>query len=154
MTLATLTAEDVRRLVLEPWCPKCKELCSPDALKYRKATKDIRCKRCDATPKSGLFTRCPKCQPEGLEWVPGKWCRAVAGVHVTMYETWEAIDLILMSIAREGTAKFESVPHSGMAPWRLTYDDLTFAVMSGDPRALVDAVAARHRLADLQDGAT
>ena len=133
-----LSAEDVRRLVMEPWCNECNAPIEtlPDATHEHDNT------------RQALWGRCPGCQPEVLTFEVFEDdeinCEYLGHNEIGVVHT---IDLILMSIARDATAKFESIPHSGLAPWRLAYDAITFAVMSADLR---DATKWRHQLKDIE----
>ena len=135
-----LSAEDVRRLVMEPWCNECNAPIEtlPDATHEHDNT------------HQALWARCPGCQPEGLEWrergpgevVPMELGWVLEGKAVPPNAV---IDLILMSIARDGKKAFITPPQAIQQKY---YDCLVDAVMSGD---LPGAVAARHRLADLEN---
>ena len=139
----TLSADDVRRLVMEPWCNECNAPIEtlPDATHEHDNT------------RQALWARCPGCQPEGLEWHSVSWCfrhqtatgpsdePAVFGSDHCRDN--HVIDLILMAIARDGKKACNASAHRSKA-----YCGLIDAVMSAD---LTDAVTARHRLADLED---
>ena len=135
----TLSAEDVRRLVMEPWCNECNAPIEtlPDATHEHDNT------------RQALWGRCPGCQPEGLI-CPAQYDGDLARSHIWQLNghnisTSAAIDLILMAIARDGKKAFIAPPQAIQQKY---YDCLVDAVMSGD---LPGAVAARHRLADLED---
>jgi len=140
-TVAALSAEDVRRLVMEDWT-------------------DSGADGRDFLRRQALFTRCPDCQPEGLEysdkyltWLNSEAAQDVHGPYIpVIIPICHATDLILMSIARSGTAVWVVMQKVGLpvAHGLDEYTELTYAIMSGD---LPDAVAARHRLADLEDKA-
>ena len=141
-----LSAEDVRRLVMEEeWCPPFKKLRGDfdnlDEQQYAEV--------CDET-KPPLFTRCPGCQPEGLI-CPAQYDGDLARSYIWQLNghnisTSAAIDLILMSIARDGKKAFITPPQAIQQKY---YDCLVDAVMSTD---LPGAVSARHRLKDLENG--
>ena len=110
----------------------------------------VRCHR------PALFTRC-RCQPEGLlwnSWRPldgGHWDLCTDLGHTSRIAPYHAIDLILMSIARDATAAKGQMTRCKAGTWgdrSSTYSHITTAVMSGD---LPGAVAARHRLKDLEE---
>lgn len=144
MTTATLSAEDVRRLVMEPFCRECN------------ATAADACYTHDGLQVSAaLFTRCPDCQPEGLKFhgqlvIPKFYLEG--GGYLTLPT---APALILQSIARSGQEVYkqrrEQFKHkcdrAGEELLDDLYTDLSWAVMQGD---LPGAVAARQRLKDLE----
>ena len=142
----TLSADDVRRLVMEPWYAGSGEVDDPP----------------DRDMRPSLWARCPGCQPEGLEWrhanAPSNrdsdagwrlYCPKYASRFIISASA--AIDMILMAIARDAHSScekaWENVGWIGSAR-ECAYDELTTAVMSTD---LPGAVAARHRLKDLED---
>ena len=132
-----LSAEDVRRLVMEPWCNECNAPIEtlPDATHEHDNT------------RQALWARCPDCQTEGLI-CPAQYDGDLARSYIWQLNghnisTSAAIDLILMSIARDGKKAYNAFAHRSEA-----YCELIDAVMSAD---LTDAVAARHRLAGLED---
>ena len=102
--------------------------------------------------KPTLFTRC-RCQPEGLSWRPAAtsgpnqvggqwssaWCLDGGAIPIAT-----AIDIILMSIARDGKKAFIAPPQAIQQKY---YDCLVDAIMSAD---LPGVVAARQRLKDLE----
>ena len=153
--VATLSADDVRRLVMNDyWCPKCQRI-GCHVTEGHDLPKSLGGKGPEVVESEveSLFTRCPDCQPDGLEWglKSETWeqhgwfldsSRCALPVHT-------AIDLILMSIARSGTAVYNSDwrVSAGM-PWMNVYSTLTTAIMTGD---LPGAVAAMQRLLDLED---
>ena len=140
---ATLSADDVRRLVMESWCHECNAPIETllDATHEHDNT------------RQALWARCPDCQTEGLI-CPAQYDGDLARSYIWQLNghnisTSAAIDLILMAIARDATAKFnDGWTADDLPQWQDAYDDVTDAVMSGD---LPGAVAARHRLADLKD---
>ena len=146
--VATLSADDVQRLVESAWCAKC-------GLSPREVAALGEHPHCNALAHSGLFTRCPDCQPDGLEWFKASNMFDAGFLLVgDVITVAHAIDLILMSIARSGTTKFEVMRNQPATIERLgdleeAYEvELTTAVMSCD---LSGAVAAQHRLLDLED---
>ena len=137
--ITILSADDVRRQVMEPWCPvhQCITSLCPDEIEHGF--------------RPALFTRCPGCQPESLYWgepgeddhggrYKGSWILRQRETKV-----WIAIDLILMSIARDGKKAFIAPPQAIQQKY---YDCLVDAVVATD---LPGAVAARHRLKDLEE---
>ena len=146
----TLSADDVRRLVTTAWCTTCNR---PHTGHWGN----------DHHPAvQSLFTRCPGCQPEGLlwnSWRPldgGHWDLCTDLGHTSRIAPYHAIDLILMSIARDATAAHETIwrskacDHDQDFRGKVSecYDNIVTAIMNGD---LPGAVAARHRLKDLED---
>ena len=171
----TLSADDVRRLVMtDCWCPKCGVVtsnappfdggtcqCQPD---YEDVIADpnagallvsedyprsavVGSRRIVRCHRPALFTRCPGCQPEGLEWSDRDRFILVEDddIFVVARLSW-VIDLILMSIARDATAAYDKPSIRPYYPD--LYITLTTSIMSTD---LPGAVAARHRLKDLED---
>ena len=141
--ITTLSADDVRRQVMSVWCSEC-QAPAPCGTIYE----DHKARGILRDP---LFTRCPGCQPESLYWgepgeddhggrYKGSWILRQRETKV-----WIAIDLILMSIARDGKKAFITPPQAIQQKY---YDCLVDAIMSGD---LPGAVAARHRLKDLEE---
>ncbi len=131
-----LTAEDVRREVMEPWCPDCRMTNIHD---------------CYRTMEPSLFTRIPDCQPEGLRHVDNYDQGSGLG-----YTGWHrdgqkidpatAVAIILQQIAQSGHRDMHK--HRCWSHERLlTWNDLMATIMSGN---LPDAVAARQRLEDLK----
>ena len=158
---ATLSMDDVRRLVmLRGWCPQCQQLSALAGVCETSYAEDG-C-RCGVVMKPSLFTRCPGCQPESLCWgEPGEddhGGRYKGSRILRQRETkvWIAIDLILMSIARDGrcatdrlwTIAADTVGEYETKGISVAQNALTVSVMSTD---LPGAVAARHRLKDLED---
>ena len=141
-----LSAEDVRRLVMEPWCNECNAPIEtlPDATHEHDNT------------RQALWGRCPGCQPDGLEWRergPGEVVPMELGwvLEGKAVPTNAAIDLILMSIARDATAAKGQMTRCKAGTWgdrSSTYSHITTAVMSGE---FEDAVKWRHRLKDLEE---
>ena len=133
----TLSADDVRRWTIDPWCPKC----STPAYLDRDGVRVHCCGQLNGVV-SGIFTRCPGCQPEGMEW----W-RVYKGWRLRKYviDVSHAIDLILMAIARDATAAYANFRGK---PIETAYDNITTAIMSSE---FEDAVKWRHRLKDLEE---
>lgn len=127
----TLSEDDVRRLVMEDWTDS-----GPDGR--------------DVVRREALFTRCPGCQPCGLRWSTSTVHSYGFYLDGPSYLALSAIiDLILMSIARDGTNCNNLLfSRSGVEYWSESYYDFANAVMSGD---LPGTVVARHRLADLKE---
>ena len=135
----TLSADDVRWLVMTARCTTCN------------GPHTGHCGNDHHPAVQSLFTRCRGCQPEGLEW------RGSDPIHPEWWLGWcipedampcarsHAIDLILMSIARDGKKAFIAPPQAIQQKY---YDCLVDAVVATD---LPGAVAARHRLKDLED---
>ena len=141
--ITTLSADDVRRQVMSVWCSEC-QAPAPCGTIYE----DHKARGILRDP---LFTRCPGCQPESLYWgepgeddhggrYKGSWILRQRETKV-----WIAIDLILMSIARDATAAYTNFRGK---PIETAYDNITTAVMSTE---FEDAVKWRHRLKDLED---
>ena len=139
---ATLSMDDVRRQVMNVWCSEC-QAPAPCGTIYE----DHKARGILRDP---LFTRCRGCQPEGL--VPAH--DGKGGKGFTMDGRWiepaHAVDLILMSTARDATAARESMKYGSelhyQACWCL--QNLTTAIMFSK---LEDAVKWRHQLKDLED---
>ena len=136
-----LSMKDVRQQVLEPWCGVCDApaidgVCHPGHI--------------GTIQSPPLFTRCPGCQPKGL--VPAH--DGKGGKGFTMDGRWiepaHAIDLILMSTARDATATFQVMSSKITTHDRaiVIHFNITTAVMCGE---FEDAVKWRHRLKDLEE---
>ena len=146
----TLSAEDVRRLVMEPWCNECNAPIEtlPDATHEHDNT------------RQALWARCPDCQPKGLHWLPPYRCHEyerldghwyIIGHPDDIVEVPTVIDLILMSIARDATAAKGQMTRCKAGTWgdrSSTYSHITTAIMSDE---FEDAVKWRHRLKDLEE---
>ena len=134
----TISADDVRRWMMEPFCVECN------------GPRDGKCanQRHFEFIREALWTRCPGCQPEGLKWRVSKggfaWRWRFRGNVISIATV---TDLILMSIARDATVVYRAMPESARTAGSF-YLSLTLAVMSTD---LHGAVAARHRLKDLEN---
>ena len=131
MTTA-LSADDVRRLVMEPL---------DDTTGYAGEL---------PAPKPALFTRCSGCQPPSLYFSDEHWWATDDDGFRDIRADSIAVDLILMSIARDATAARESMKYGSelhyQAGWCL--QNLTTAIMFSK---LEDAVKWRHQLKDLED---
>ena len=123
----TLSADYVRRWVMEPF-----------PVGHRRKT----------VPP--LFTRCSGCQPPSLYFSDEHWWATDDDGFRDIRADSIAVDLILMSIARDATAARESMKYGSelhyQAGWCL--QNLTTAIMFSK---LEDAVKWRHQLKDLED---
>ena len=138
MTAPPLSAEAVRRAVMEPTCPKhgSETMGKPPS--------------CGCPPENiwpALFTRIPDCRPERLTSDPVWRIRGEQPGSSMQITTAHATALILQQIAQSGTQAYRTMPVSAR-PAGSEYLKLTLAIMSGNPP---DAVAARQRLKDLEE---
>ena len=129
-----INAEDIRRLVCDPWCSKCGHERDGSCMNQRHFE----------FIREALWTRCPDCQPDRLEHDQNGWWLDDMNEKGVEVPVSTAIDLILMKIARSGTAVCDKVRSRRPA----CYLKLTTSIMHGD---LPGAVASMHQLLNLVD---